>query len=279
MRLNVKIPNSNGVAAGQTATFDLPIGRRYHCLALEYSGITLAQFDEIRVLANGEVIHRYTGVERDKMNQFDGRAAAAGILVIPFDRFGLYQQRGEELTAIQTGSADKAGNAITTFKLEIDINAAAAAPVIKATATQSENDPARPGPGTILRVMRYTRVFTAAGTNEISDFPKATEGPKFAFINRAFLFSTQTTALKVERSNLTIFERSKTLNERIQLDGVRVPQAGVVVLDPTEEGYDYEPIGLVAPNGAAYQDFRYLLTQSGAETVTALVEYLGTLRG
>jgi len=279
MRLNVKIPNSNGVAAGQTATWDLPIGRRYHRLMLEYSGVTLAQLTEIRVIANGEVIQRCTAAERDSINQFDSRAAAGGVLTVPFDRFSLYQQRGEEATSIQTGSADKAGNAITSFKLEIDIDAGAAAPAIKVTAEQSDNDPRNPGPGMILRLMRYTRTFGAGGVNEISDFPKGTEGPKFAFLNRVIFKTAQVTALKLERSNLTIFERSKTLNERVQADGVRVPQAGYVVFDPTEEGYDYEPVALVQPNGQPYQDFRYLLTQTAGETVVALVEYLGTLRG
>ena len=280
MRISVKVPNSNGVTPGQTAVWDLPIGRRYHSLQLEYSGVTLAQMSEIRIVANGEVIQRYSAAERDSINQYDGRAAAAGILVLPFDRFALYQQKGEEATAIQTGSADpKSGVAITNFKLEIDLVSAVYTPSIKITAEQSDNDPKNPGPGLILRVMKYAYAFGAAGENEISDLPKGTEGPKFLMVNRAIFKAANITNLKLERSNFVIFDRSKALNERRQVDGVRAPQAGYVVFDPTEEGYDFEPVALVAPNGQPYQDFRYKLQMSGGETVTALIEYLGTLQG
>lgn len=280
MRITVKMPNSNGVAPGQTATFDLPIGRRYHNLFAEYSGITLAQMEEIRVIANGEVIHRYSGTQRDTMNQFDGRAAAAGVLVIPFERFNLYEQVGEEATALQTGSADDSGVAVTSFKLEIDIAAAAAAPSIKLTAEQSDNDPNTKGPGkSVLRVLPYSRVL-GAGTPEVSDLPKATEGPKFLFVNRAFFFNAgNVSSLRIERSGFTIFERSKALNDRMQTDGVRVPQANVYVVDMTEAGYDYETIALVQPNKLPHQDYRYILTLSANATVIPIIEYLGVLGG
>ncbi|MDP3859012.1 MAG: major capsid protein P2 [Stagnimonas sp.] len=280
MRINVKMPNSNGVAAGQTATFDLPIGRRFHALQLEYSGITLAQMTEIRIIANGEPIHRYSGTQRDVMNQFDGRAAAAGILIIPFDRFNLYEQVGEQATALQTGSAGPDGIAVTSLKMEIDIDAAAAAPAIACSALQSDNDPAAPGPGrSVLRVLPYSRVL-GAGQAEISDLPKSTEGPKFLFVNRAFFFNgADITRARVERSGFTIFERSKALNDRAQLDGVRSPQAGLYVIDPTEEGYDYETIALVQPNKLPHQDFRYVLTLSAGATVVPVIEYIGVLGG
>lgn len=279
MRINVKIPNSNGVAAGQTATWVLPIGRRYHALQLIYAGVTLAQMLSIRIKANGETIMQATGAEWDALNQFDGRAAAAGILLLGFDRFGLYRQDGEEATAIQTGSADGKGVAITVFSLEIDLDAAAAAPVMSVRAIQSDNDPRKPGPGLIRRLMRYQRVFGAAGVNELSDLPKGTEGPKFLFVNRVFFKAANITELEIERSNVKIFQRTKALNERMQSDGVRVPQAGYVAYDPSEEGYDFEPLALVGADGRPFQDLRYHLTMSAGETVTALVEYIGSLQG
>lgn len=279
MRLSIPMPNANNVAAGQTATWDLPIGRRYHELNLEYTGVTLAQMTEIRILANGSVIHRYSADERDSMNQFDGRAAAAGILCLPFDRYNLYSQGGEERTAIQTGSADpKTGSKISNFKLEIDIDAAAAAPVITVTAEQSNNlTGALAGPGALLRTLKFPRTFTTAGEQELSDLPKATEGPSYQIINRVFFKSANTTKMSIYLDNVELFKRGKALNERKQTDGVRVPQAGYFVFDPLEAGYDWEALKLIYDNGAPVQDFRYKLTLSGAETVNAIVEYVGVL--
>ncbi|HET8882609.1 MAG TPA: major capsid protein P2 [Solimonas sp.] len=279
MRLTLPMPNANNVAAGQTATWDLPIGRRYHNLFLEYSGVTLPQMTEIRITANGSVIHRYSGAERDSMNQFDGRAAAAGVLVVPFDRYALYSQGGEERTAIQTNSADpKTGVKIVNFKVEIDIDAAAAAPVINITAEQSNNlTGALAGPGKILRILPFVRTFTASGEVELSDLPKATEGPAYQFINRVFFKSANMTKLEIVQDNVQLFKRTKALNERLQSDGVRVPQSGYFAFDPVEAGYDYELLPLVYPTGAPVQDFRYKPTLSAGETVKAIVEYLGSL--
>lgn len=287
-RISVKMPNSNGVAAGQTATWKLPTGRRYHTLEVIYSNITLAQMLEIRVKANGETIHQYNGVQRDVMNRFDSRAAAGGILTIAFDRFNLYSQTGEEATAIQTDTADPVtGVAINQFELEIDIDPATVNPQMTVYAQQSENDPARPGPGLINRVLRTTRVLGSTGFNDISDLQKATEGPKYQWVNRVFFASANTTEAEIVRDNRIIFQRTKALNDRKQVDGVRVPITGWYVIDPTEEGYDFDAINLTYPADPnnprsarlPYTDYRYRLNLSAAETVTVISEYLGTLNG
>ncbi len=101
--LTRKMPSWEGVAAGQTATVRLPIGNTYHKLLVPYSGVTLAQMDEIRVIANGKTIQRLIGGDvLDSMNQFDGRNAAGGILTIDFERFGLRTRAGSEFTVIGT---------------------------------------------------------------------------------------------------------------------------------------------------------------------------------
>lgn len=275
MRLTMLMPNSNNVVAGGTATWDFPIGRRYHQLFAEFSGVTLAQMTEIRVIVNGEVIHRYSAVQRDAMNQYDGRAAAGAILCIPFDRFGLYSQGGEEKTALQTGIADpKTGKSITNFRLEIDIDAAASAPVITLTALQSANVG---GSLVIRRVIPFTNTYTASGEQELADLPKATQGPAYQIVNRVFFKTANTTKLSILVDNVEIFKRSKALNDRIATDGVRVPQSGYFVFDPVEEGYDWEALMLVNGSGAPVQDFRYRFTLSAAETVLSLVEYIGAL--
>lgn len=271
-RIDVKLPPFSGVAAGQTAVIDLPVNRRYHEIALAYAGVTLAQLNEIRVKINGQTIHRYSGVERDAINQFDGRAAAAGILTIPFDRYNLLQRETEEAFALNCGSVGPNGAQIKTFVIEIDILGAAAAPVMSMTATQSE--PLAGGPGLILRVKKEARqlidgleIFDlGGGVNGNNQFAKA--------VNRVFFASANITGLEIRRDNFTIYDRSKALNDVKQLDGVRTAQAGYFVYDTTEKGYGAMPTLM-----EGFPDFRFILAASASGSMTMISELIGELGG
>lgn len=269
-RIEVRMAAGEGIAAGQTATFKMPIGRRFHELQLAFAGVTLAQMTEIRLFANNKVIHRYTATDRDAINQFDGRAAAGNILVIPFDRYGLKTMAGEEETALNTGSVDETGNGITSFYLEVDIDAAAIAPVMSLTATQSEA--LAGGAGTVLHVLRHTRDAAGAGEFDISDLPRGTATS--IALNRLILkpSANDISKIKIERNQFTIFERSKALNEKVQMDGVRSPQSGYIIVDKTERGYGGDPIDLLGVS-----DMRYQLEMTGAAILTIYSEYLGRL--
>lgn len=267
-QITTRLPAFSGVAAGQTATAQLPIGLKYHDLYLAYSGVTLAQMTEVRVKANGKVIQRYSATQRDALNQFDGLAAAAGVLTIPFDRHGLKQRNLIELTGLNTGVADKNGKAITSVEIEVDIDAAATAPVLSMRAKQSEATPG--GPGAVRHVLPFTRTSAGAGELEISDLPR--NSAVFAGINRLAFVSGAISRVEIERSTRIIFDRETALNEVIQADGVRVPQSGYWIVDTTENGY-----GLGVIDTVGYSDLRYRLTMTGAGTVTCIVEYIGAL--
>lgn len=281
-RINVRMPAPEGIGAGQTATFKLPIGRRYHALHLigsaATSGFDVGDLSEIRVLANAKVIQRFTGAERNAMNVFDGRADAAVdsnnfILTIPFDRYALMTKAGEEETAINTGSVDAAtGKSINSFSIEIDVAASgfSGAPSLSMYADQSEALPG--GPGTVPHILRSTRDFAGSGEYDISDLPRG--GDTTRALDRIFFkpSANDISLVKVESDQYTIFERTKALNNRIQVDGIRVPQNGYYVLDRTEWAYGGDPIPLIGP-----QDFRYKVTLTGAATLTILSHYLGGL--
>jgi hypothetical protein len=67
--LTKKMPSFEGVGAGQTATVRLPVGLRFHKLIVPYSGVTLAQMTEMRVIANGKVFQRLIGADvHDSVN-------------------------------------------------------------------------------------------------------------------------------------------------------------------------------------------------------------------
>lgn len=269
-RIEVRMPSGEGIVAGQTATFKLPIGRRYHELQLAYSGVTLAQMTEMRLFANGKVIHRYSAVDRDAINQFDGRVASAGILIIPFDRYNLKTLAGEEETALNTGSKNEAGVGINSLYLEIDLVDDDYTPVLSMNATQS--DALAGGAGTVLHVMRHTRDTAGAGEFDISDLPRG--NATSIALNRLIVkpSANDITKMQIDRNQYVIFERTKALNERVQKDGVRTPQSGYIIIDKTERGYGGDPIDLVGVS-----DYRYKFTVSGATTLTILSEYLGRL--
>lgn len=267
-RKTLRMPSPEGVAAGQTALAKMPIGNAFHNLYLIYSGVTLAQLKEIRIKLNSKIIHRYSAVDRNMMNQFAGYAAANGILTIPFDRQNLKARAAEEETLINTGVRGEDGRAISAFEVEIEIDAGASAPSIEIMAEVS--DPRPGGIGSILHVTPYQRSNAGAGEFQVSDLPK--DGPTRIYLNRVFIKSEHMEKLKVERNQYVIFERTKALNELIQVDGVRKPQPNVFVVDATEIGYGGAMIRL-----AGSSDFRLTAQMADAENVTFYPEYIGAL--
>lgn len=281
-RINVRMPAPEGIGAGQTATFKLPIGRRYHALHLTgsaaTSGFGVDDLTEIRVLANAKVIQRFTAVERNAMNAHDGRVDAAidsnnFILTLPFDRYNLMTKAGEEETAINTGSVDPTtGKSIASFAVEIDVAGSGftGAPSLSMSADQSEALPG--GPGTVPHILRSTRDFAGAGEYDISDLPRG--GETTLALDKIFFkpSANDISQVKIESDQYTIYERVKALNNRVLTDGIRVPQNGYFVIDRTEWGYGGDPIPLVGP-----QDFRYKVTLTGAATVVILSHYIGRL--
>ncbi|WP_027331081.1 major capsid protein P2 [Marinimicrobium agarilyticum] len=282
MLLEQRMPPFEGVAAGNQALLKLPIGRRFHHLFLKYSGVTLAQMTEIRILANGKVFQRFSGTQRDKMNQFVGLAAANGILQIPFERMGLKNRDQQEATAINTNVFDKNGRAIKSLQVEIDIHPDATAPSLEMRATQSA--PVAGGPGIMLNIMKASRNIAGQGELEVSDYTYGTI-PTMA-LNRAYFIpsANQINKVTVERELYNIWERDTALNEWVQnnSDAGRNPVSGWWVLDTTERGYGANQIGLaqIGENGriaSKVQDFRIKFDCSGAMTVDGILEYTGLL--
>jgi hypothetical protein len=282
MRFDTKMPAAlSAVAAGGTVTFKLPTGRRYHDLQLIGSGAGLSfnveALSEIRVLANSKIIQRFSGADRDAMNQFEGREAAAidddtFQLVIPFDRYNLMTKAGEEETSLNTGVADKDGNSINTLTIEIDIAASGftGVPTLEMYATQSEA--VAGGPGTIPYILKSIRDFGAAATYDIADLPRG--GVSSQFIDKILMKPSTSTLdnFVVEANSTKLFERDNVVNERKQRDGVRVPQAGWYAIDRTEHGYGGDPFDL-----RGLDDWRLKLDTGAAMQLTMYTHYLGGL--
>jgi hypothetical protein len=265
------MPDATTVAAGQTSVFNLPIGRTYHGLALEYTVATLADMTGIRLKLDGEVIMDLgSGTELDLRNQFDGRAAASGVLYINLERENLMTLANRMATVIGTGykgnpnSKKPLARQPQTLQLEVDLAAGiAGTPTLKLTAIQSE-----PSPIGVVRRLRRFSYDVPSGRFEIANLPKG--GIAHAQINRIWIESSNITKLEVQKNNFTVFERSKALNDVLQADGVRVPQAGLYVYDPSETGLGGQALDLTDAH-----DFRLIGEFSAAETIDVRVEYLG----
>ncbi|WP_299592713.1 major capsid protein P2 [uncultured Microbulbifer sp.] len=273
------MPGNEGGSPGTTALWKLPVGNRFHSLSLAYTGVTLAEMTEIRIKLNGLVIQRFSGTERDLLNQFLGLKAAGGILRIPFDRIGLKNRDQEELTAINTNVADAQGNKISAFTVEVDVDAGATAPAFELDAEQSDSielnlDGSKAGPGLIPYLIKGNRSPSGSGEFEIGDFNYGRSDS--LSLNRITFLPSANNIEQVEvmANNERIFKRKAAINTRIQEDGDagRVPQSGAWVIDTTENGYGAATIPLVG-----LSDFRYRLWVDGAMTITALQEYNGVL--
>lgn len=286
-KITTKLPQPEGVVAGGTATFRIPVGRRIHSLYLNYAynatTQNVADFTEIRLYINGTVFQRFTGAERDALNQFDGLEASTGVLEIPFDRKKLKTAAGEEESSLNTGVSDTQGRKITTMYMEIDIDGGATIAASDLSLYAKESDPiltnadgSGAGPGVIPFIRREQR--TAAGASsdfQISDFvnPGVNAPDKRALNRVTFIPSTGTIAnLEIDRNNYNIFDRTDELNRSTQTNGVRAPQSGYYMIDTTENGNGGELIDLFG-----ITDYRYKLDVSSAMTITTLSEYFGTL--
>lgn len=264
MKITKRMPSFEGVAAGATATLRLPIGLTYEQLLISYFGVTLEQITEIRVVGNGKTFQRYVGGLRlDMMNRYTGRAAASGVILVDFTRFGLRTRQGEEVTGLGTGVPSKDGSTeLSTLAVEIDVAAAATAPVLSCKAIQSAPQ--------ALGLIRHVRQFgynpAASGEFEISDIPKG------HLFNTVHFISANVSALKIERDGFTAFERSAAENALIQADGVRVPQSGVFTFDPTEIGNGGETL-----QTAGVFDLRFVVSMSSAGALPVVVESIAPL--
>ena len=166
----VRSGTPQGVAANSTATAHLATNLTYHQLCLSFTS-TLANLEEIRVVANGVAIHRYTGTQLDALAQYYGRAASSTNtqLFLDFDRRGIRARGGSEISGIGTApyNAETNPRPITSLALEVDLGAGAS-PTLEVATLVSRADPA----GAVRKVRTFTHSPTAAGDFQIGDLPR-----------------------------------------------------------------------------------------------------------
>lgn len=271
--------------AGQTSQIRLPVGGYvYHELALLYSGVTLAQM-ELRLKANGIIVHEYSGVERDTINQFDklvGADAAhptsgTGILVLPMERVGLDTKNSRYRTALNTNTVADNDNfpTIKQLELEVDIASGAASPSLQLLPALVSK-PLFSGPGDMLYVRRHTRSFSGAGTYKISDLPfRNFAALKLNRLHFVASVSDAITEIKVHRNLAIIDERIRAHNELINSNGgIRANQSGWVTYDRTADGVGNDLVDVMNIN-----NFDVELSLNAACSITLIAETIGASGG
>jgi len=265
-RMTRQLPSFKGVVAGSTATLDVPLGWTYHSFLITYSSVTLAELNEIRLLVDGRTVQRYKGgsARLDTINQYSGMSAANGVIRLEQDRYSLITRDAIELSALGTGAqGNDIGPQPEQVTIEVDIDSAAASPVLSASAIRSASTPV----GRILELREFGYNPSASGEFQISDLPLGDGWP----INKLYFFSSDINSVQVERDDRTIFKRKPAENDLVQSDGIRTPQAGLYVVDPSEIGYGSDDI---VTEGV--QDFRITLDMAAAGSLPVVVEYLKT---
>lgn len=162
----------NAVAPGQTATISLPVGDLvYDEVLLVYGTATAggpteanmeAEITEVRVKVDGKVQRVFSAAQLFDINRVNGIAVANGFLPIFLAEPWRRSAQGEE--SLAWGTAD-----VSTFTIEVDIDAGATSPTLEARIMV---DDARRPMGPIVKWRRFTVPVTAVGIVNVTTLPK-----------------------------------------------------------------------------------------------------------
>ena len=253
------LPSLSNVQAGSTATLIAPIGVAYHCIHLEYSGVTLAQMKNIEVKVNGKTLQEFADAQRlQDINKYYSRNVEAGIITIWFERPEYDNLALRRSTILGTAN-------VSTLQISMDIHADATAPVIKAYATVSPNRPLT----SLTKIKRWVVSNSVAGVKEVADIPREGRMPVM------FFFKDDISSADVSINSVKVYEISKGLGEKIQRDYGRTPDASkFTAVDFHLEG---DPAQALAVQGVA--DFRIRPYFDTAGSADLVVEYLSSFDG
>ena len=266
-----KLPGGVGVFAGSQASFAIPLGRRYHQIVFEYSGVTLAQMTNIECRLNGVTFQKFrTGTELELISKFYGLPVEAGRMVIDFERMGLLNSGNRSLTCVDTTKPAQGGPNVNpqTFEIVMDIAAAASAPAFTVYGHTSPGVPGQSDPRIFKKVRAHSTSVSSTGTFEISDVVRSN-------VISGIMFDTSTVDFdnfELEINGLKVIDAPKAQLNHMQDRGVYVPQSGYFLFD-----FSYGGFGDRILNAAGSQDFRVRLNATSTGALPYSVFYLGPL--
>lgn len=187
----------------------------------------------IQLKANGKVIFETTGAAIDARMTYNGHTSDSTIFSIDF-----VDRKSITANARQAGTLDlSAKSGITSLRLEVTISGATSPTLVGvADVSPPTDDPAEKEIRWLMgRSHRATQVIGAAGTFALN-IPHLDPAGGGSNYRRVYIFSSNLTAIKSMREGVTEHELTKLQNEACQKDNFKVPQTGMVVFDPVQDG-------------------------------------------
>lgn len=194
---------------GSTTTVDVVPDGTYYDLTLRYeAGATstladeatmISDLEEIRVIMNGRVQHRYSAQELLTWLKFHKVPISNGFLKIPFYRPWMKSQIAREVTRVGTAG-------LTTFQIEVDIASAAVNPRLKLVFTKLL---ANSAVGSILKFRKTVIPVTAAGVRNETNLPKIDPYAQMHFFEAQ---PGDVQAVKIELDNTRQYEADAAEN-------------------------------------------------------------------
>lgn len=265
----------SSVAAGSTATLELPVGEfTYHSLQLLYGTTTVggpneanmrAEVNEVRIIIAGKVQRVFSAAELfDALNGPNGIVVSDGFLPIFFSEPWRRSVNGEEALAWGT-------NDIPPIFIEVDIDAAATNPTLSA---RIEVDRTRRNLGPIKKVRRFTVPAAAVGLHNLTTLPRIDA------YQRLHAFSTVIDDIRIVLDGSDVWDLTDgQARELYQQKGFTdIAAVTSVMFDHTQRAADVQEMRLVLPNGRGVKqrsEFRIDFNMSAATPFTLLTESIG----
>jgi hypothetical protein len=262
----IKCLNFNNVVGTGMATLDLSnaLGQSIDRIVMKLGGtFTKAMISGIRIKAAGKLIYEDTGPRIDARMKYRGIEANDAFLTVDFTETTARTIEGQMLGAIDTTLGP-----LKSISMEVDI-AGATSPTLEAWAMLSESQANQRNRSLIGKVLTFNHYFGASGKFPLA-IPYGQQGG--ALIRRLHLFGATVTGAEVKKNGGLVFEATDAVNEFIQGEFTRAPQANVFTLDFVVDGNMSNVL-----NAANARTMEYYATVSGAGNVAVVAELLDPL--
>ena len=268
MKNIVSLPSFSPVAAGITATIDLPTTGVYDGLRVVYTTTTggganqanmEAEITEVRIKVNGKVQRRFSAAHLFALNAFRGVAFQTGQLPIYFYEPWRKTVQGQD--ALAWGMAD-----VATFQVEIDVDAAALNPTLVATALKTDDGRVM---GPIVKIRQHVIPVPATGIVNVTNLPRSDAYFGLHAVT-ADIDDVEIKIDQVERFKITEANMTALMNEL----GL-VPQTGYFHIPFDFTNRTGDALSMKGPEGRAVSDFRIDFNMAVAASFTLLALQLG----
>jgi hypothetical protein len=275
------------IAYNSVISIETRHGFLYHGLYLRFSNLTIAQIEEITVLANSRVISRASGTFFDVLAFYENGpdATTSGVLWIPFSRVDLASVDSEVLTGINLKD-ERNGQILDVLEVQLKIGARTAgqatanvaAPTLTAYFDVSPTMQ-NVGPGAVRRFV--TRRETGLVTGQVfrmQNFATAGQASiETGIVSRIFLnidpsaVAPWSVYMNRDRED----EMDPAVNEYIQLRNRRNPVDGWVIIDTSKTGLGGNGYNLTFQQLSEFALELPIVTAPAGGVLNSVIEYIG----